>query len=91
VVGFSLGFLSRWAALPGDWTRPDLVAVFAISVGIVLQIKSLADLLSVESLLLSRYNRSVRIFLAGLILVAIGTGAAIFADILGFDGNALGN
>ncbi len=90
VVGFSLGFLSRWAGLPGDWSRSDLLAVFAITIGIVLQIKALADLLSVKSLILSRYNRAIRIFLAGLILVAVGTGAAIFADLMGFGGIALG-
>ena len=67
------------------------MAVSSITVGIVLQIKSLADLLSVESLILSRYKRSIRIFLAGLILVALGTGAAIFADLLGFGGIALGS
>lgn len=91
VVGFSLGFLSRWAGLPGGWSYSDLMAVSSITVGIVLQIKSLADLLSVESLILSRYKRSIRIFLAGLILVALGTGAAIFADLLGFGGIALGS
>src|SRR5689334_22773418 len=90
VVGFSLGFLSRWAGLPGDWSRSDLLAVFAITIGIVLQIKALADLLSVQSLVLSRYNRAIRFFLAGLILVAVGTGAAIFADLMGFGGIALG-
>ena len=90
VVGFSLGFLSRWAGLPGDWSRSDLLAVFAITIGIVLQIKALADLLSVKSLVLSHYNRAIRIFLAGLILVAVGTGAAIFADLMGFGGIALG-
>ena len=89
VVGFSLGFLSRWAALPGDWTHTDLVSVAAITLGIMLQIKALADLLSVKSLILARYNRSVRVFLVGLVLVAFGVVAAIFADILGFEGIAL--
>jgi len=89
VVGFSLGFLSRWAALPGDWPHTDLVSVAAITLGIMLQIKALADLLSVKSLILARYNRSVRVFLVGLVLVAFGVVAAIFADILGFEGIAL--
>jgi hypothetical protein len=89
VVGFSMGFLSRWAALPGDWADSDLVSVIAITLGIALQIKSLADLLSVKSLILSRYNRSIRVFLVGLVLVALGVAGAIFADILGFDGVAL--
>ncbi len=89
VVGFSLGFLSRWAGLPGDWSASDLVAVFAITFGIGLQIKALSDLLSVQSLQLVRYNRSVRIFIIGLVLVALGIVAALFADLLGFGGIAL--
>lgn len=89
VVGFSLGFLSRWAGLPGDWSRSDLIAVAAITIGIVLQIKALADMLSVNSLVLTRYNRSIRTFLVGLILVVIGIGAAIFADLTGYGGIAL--
>jgi len=89
VVGFSLGFLSRWAGTPGEWFRSDVFAVAAISLGIALQIKALAEMLSVKSLILGRYNRSIRAFLAGLILVSIGVIAAIFADILGFGGIAL--
>ena len=61
VGGFSLGFLSRWAGLPGPWTPTDLFAVAAITLGIVLQVKALADMLSVKSLLLEHYNRTVRI------------------------------
>ncbi|MCG7392794.1 hypothetical protein MHY87_07745 [Microvirga sp. ACRRW] len=89
VVGFSLGFLSRWAGLPGDWEHADLIAVFAITLGIGLQIKALSDLLSIQSLQLVRYNRSVRIFIVGLILVAFGVTAALFADLLGFGSTAL--
>src|SRR3954447_1791468 len=69
VVGFSLGFLSRWAALPGEWSHSDLVSVALITLGLALQVKSLADLLLVTSLELKRYNRSVGYFLTGLILV----------------------
>jgi hypothetical protein len=89
VVGFSLGFLSRWAGLPGEWSGTDLIAVGLITVGIGLQIKALADMLSPDSLVLVRYTRSVRFFLAGLILVAFGVLAAIFADVLGYSANAL--
>jgi hypothetical protein len=89
VVGFSLGFLSRWAGLPGDWSRADLFSVAAIALGIGLQIKSLADLLLITSLRIRRYNRSIRIFLVGLVLVALGVVIAIFADILGYAGSAL--
>lgn len=89
VVGFSLGFLSRWASTPGEWTHADLVAVAVITLGIALQIKSLADMLSRKSLAAERYDRSVRIFLSGLVLVAAGVVMAIFAGILGLGGGVL--
>jgi hypothetical protein len=89
VVGFSLGFLSRWAGIPGEWSGTDLIAVGAITVGIGLQIKALADMLSPASLVLTRYRRAIRFFLAGLILVAAGVLAAIFADVLGYGANVL--
>ena len=83
VGGFSLGFLSRWAGLPGSWTQADLFAVTAITLGILLQVKALADMLSVNSLLLARYNRTVRFFFVGLVLVFVGVAAAIFSDLIG--------
>jgi hypothetical protein len=89
VVGFSLGFLSRWGGLPGEWAKSDVFAVVAITLGIVLQIISLIDLLSVKSLVLARYERAIRIFVIGLILVALGVVAAIFASLLGHGGIAL--
>jgi hypothetical protein len=89
VGGFSLGFLSRWAGLPGPWTPTDLFAVAAITLGIVLQVKALADMLSVKSLLLEHYNRTVRIFFAGLVLVFVGVAAAIFTDLIGLGGSVL--
>ena len=89
VVGFSLGFLSRWAGLPGSWAQTDLVAVFLITFGIGLQIKALADMLSTRSLVLARYNRTIRIFILGLVLVAAGVVAAIFADVMGWGGTVL--
>jgi len=89
VVGFSFSFLSRWAALPGDWEHSDLVSVALITLGLALQVKALADLLLVSSLQLKRYNRSVRFFLSGLVLVGIGVVFAVFADLLGFGGVVL--
>lgn len=89
VVGFSLGFLSRWAALPGEWVHADLISVGLITLGLALQVKSLADLLHVSSLQLKRYNRSVRFFLTGLTLVGVGVVLAVFADLLGFGGIVL--
>ncbi len=89
VVGFSLSFLSRWAALPGDWMHSDLVSVALITLGLALQVKALADLLMVSSLQLKRYNRSVRFILIGLVLVGLGVVFAVFADLFGFGGIVL--
>jgi hypothetical protein len=57
--------------------------------GLVLQVKSLADLLFITSLELKRYNRSIRFFLTGLILVGLGVVLAIFSDLVGFRGIVL--
>jgi hypothetical protein len=89
VVGFSLGFLVRWSGLPGRWAGSDVFAVVGITLGVALQIKALVDLLAVRSVIVSRYERAVRIFVAGLILVAVGVVAAIFAQLLGHGGVAL--
>jgi len=89
VVAFSLGFLSRWGGTPGSWTRSDAFAVVAITIGIALQIKALADLLSVRCLAFVVYRRAIRAFLAGLVLVSVGVAAAIFADLFGYGGIVL--
>ena len=82
ILGFSLGFLSHWVEQPGGWEAGDFVAVVAMAVGIGLQIVSVAQLLSVNSLYLASYNRSVVIFLVGLVLVSLGVATAILLQIL---------
>ena len=89
VLGFSLSFLNRWAGLPGSWTRGDLIAVAAISLGIVFQITAVALMLPVRSLVLRRYDRAIRVFLVGLVLVAAGVAIAIAGDVAGFGQNVL--
>jgi len=89
VVGFSLGFLVRWSGLPGRWAGSDLFAVVGITLGVAFQIKALVDLLAVKSVIVTHYERAVRIFVVGLILVAIGVVAAIFAQLLGHGGVVL--
>ena len=84
ILGFSLGFLSQWASNPIAWSRVDLAAAIPIVLGIVLQGKALADLLSIQSLDLDNYERAKTIFLAGLTLVAAGIAIAILLDIVGF-------
>jgi hypothetical protein len=90
VVGFSLSFLTRWAGLPGPWLTVDLVALPAIVIGILFQIAALASLLSIQSLLLRNYNRGVKLFLIGLVLVASGVALAIAGDLVGYGKRLLG-
>jgi ABC-type uncharacterized transport system permease subunit len=86
VAAFSLGFVTNWAANPIPWHRIDLFAVIPILVGIGLQIKSLADLLHVESLERRRHDRATRIFMAGLLFTAAGVAIAILLDVFRITG-----
>ena len=90
VLGFSLSFLNRWAALPGPWQRTDLAAVAAISLGIVAQVIAVASLLSTRSLGLAYYHRAVVVFLVGLACVALGVALAIAGDLIGGGQQVLG-
>ena len=84
IVGFTLSFLSSWATDPAKWSALDLVALLPLLVGVVLQLKSLADLLSVSSLVLRHYNRAKNTFLAGLILAALGIALAVTIGAVGW-------
>ena len=83
ILGFSLNFLSRWAANPNDWSRIDIFPSVTFIIVIGLQIKVLADLLGRDSLLASRYDRAMRMFLVGILIVALGIAIALTCDILG--------
>jgi hypothetical protein len=88
VVGFSLGFLSNWATISGEWRPIDIIAVSAIGLGVLLQIRSLAGMLSVSSLVRATYERLVRIFLVGLVFSAVGVALAILGDVVGLGHHA---
>ena len=90
LVGFSLSFLSRWAGTPGQWHVADLIAVTLIVIGNGLQIWALSSMLFISSLVAKTYMRAVRLFLAGLAIVALGIAAAILADIAGLGPSVLG-
>jgi hypothetical protein len=83
VIGFSLGFLSQWASNPISWSKVDIAAAIPIILGIALQGKAFADLLSIDSLVLAKYERARVVFLVDLSLVAAGVAIAILLDILG--------
>ena len=84
LVGFSLSFLARWAGTPGKWHALDLIAVVLIVTGSALQIFALGSLLFLSSLVVVNYERAIRIFLAGLAIVAVGVAIAILGEIFGF-------
>lgn len=82
VAGFSLTFLTAWAANPLPWQLHDLFGIGPLIVGIAFQLVSLAVLLHPNSLERRRYDRAVRLFLIGLVLVAAGVVIAIGIDAL---------
>ncbi|MFS2155388.1 hypothetical protein [Rhizobium sp. Rhizsp42] len=83
ILGFCLTFISRWVSNPNDWSRIDILPMLLLVVGIGLQVKVFADLLARDSLIAAKYDRSRRLFLIGLTIVAVGIGLALLNDILG--------
>ncbi|MFC5743327.1 hypothetical protein [Dyella tabacisoli] len=80
MLAFSLGYLSRWSANPVPWISTDTIALLPMVLGILLQCLTLGRLLMPECLLLANYRVSMRIFLAGFILVAVGVVIAVTLD-----------
>jgi hypothetical protein len=86
VAAFSLGFLTRWAGVSGEWSATDFVSLVVILAGIACQIRALYLLLDYESLELANHRRAIRIFKIGLGLTAAGVVLAVFADVAGVGG-----
>jgi hypothetical protein len=80
IAGFSLTFLTAWAANPLPWQLHDLFGIVPLAVGIVFQLISLSALLHPSSLQRARYDRAIRLFLTGLVLASLGVVAALAAD-----------
>lgn len=83
ILGFSLNFIGRWLSNPNDWSRIDIIPMIVLTIGIAIQVKVLADLLARDSLIAAKYDRSRRLFLIGVVIVAVGIGIALLNDILG--------
>jgi hypothetical protein len=81
-TAFSLGFLTAWGANPIPWGLNDLFALVPIAIGVVFEMVALARLLDPRVLELPRYRATVRIFLVGMVLVAIGVAAALVVDFI---------
>ena len=82
LTGFSLTFLTAWAANPLPWQLHDLIGMTPLGGGVVLQVVALSALLHPNSLERARYDRAIRFFLIGLTLVACGVALAIGIDAL---------
>ncbi len=82
LTGFSLTFLTAWAANPLPWQLHDLFGIVPLAAGVVCELVALAALLHPNSLERARYDRAVRIFLIGLTLVGCGVALAIGIDAL---------
>lgn len=80
LAGFSLTFLTAWAANPLPWQLHDLIGVAPLAGGIVFQLVALARLLYPNSLERARYDHAIRTFLIGLALVACGIVLVIGID-----------
>ncbi len=80
LAGFSLTFLTAWAANPLPWQLHDLIGIVPLAVGSCFQLVALAALLHPNSLERPRYERAIRIFLIGLVLSGFGVAAVIGID-----------
>jgi hypothetical protein len=80
LTGFSLTFLTAWAANPVPWQLHDLIGLVPLAAGVVLELVALAALLHPNSLERARYDRAVRMFLVGLTLVGCGVALVIGID-----------
>ena len=82
ITAFSLGFLTAWGANPIPWGLKDLFALIPIAIGVIFEMIALARLLDPRVLEVPRYRVAVRIFLVGMVLVAIGVAAALLVDFI---------
>lgn len=88
IAGFSLTFLTAWAANPVPWQLHDLFGIVPLAIGIVFQLIALSALLHPNSLQRARYDRAIRQFLTGLILASFGVIAALAADAITLAGRS---
>jgi len=81
----SIAFLRFWSfEAPGSWTPASAGAAILTGAGIALQLIALFRALDVRDDVLSHYRVTVRLFLAGMVIVIIG--ATISAIVLEIEG-----
>ncbi len=80
LAGFSLAFLTNWAANPLPWGWRDLFGLVPLVLGVILELAAVWMLLDPRCLELARYRRAIGVFKAGVVLVGIGVTLAIAVD-----------
>ena len=81
LAGFSLAFLTNWAANPLPWGWRDLFGLIPLVLGVILELAAVWMLLDPRCLELARYRRAIGVFKAGVVLVGIGVTLAIAVDL----------
>jgi uncharacterized membrane protein len=80
IAGFTLSFVTSWAAAPYAWQVHDLIGLVPLLAGVIFQLFGLVALLYPESLERRRYDHAIRLFVIGLVLVVIGVTIALTGD-----------
>ena len=79
-LGFSLAFLRYWSLeKEGAWTATSIVSDFIVGVGTVIQFIALFRSLDVRDEELSRYRKTVSVFMIGVIVVGVGVVLSVIA------------
>jgi hypothetical protein len=72
-LGFSLTFITFWALeKPGSWTVAATVPAILFGAGILVQLTALYRALDVRDDLPARYQKTVKTFFSGAVVVVIG-------------------
>jgi len=77
-LGFSMAFLQFWGIEnPGDWTLGGALSAITIGAGILVQLAALFRALDVRDEDVIRYQGTVNLFRAGVVVVLVGVVASI--------------
>lgn len=72
LLGFTLTFFEHWNEAPGEWRARHIPPVVALALGGILMVISLYRALVPHDQNVRQYERTVRLFIAGVALVLIG-------------------
>ena len=72
LLGFTLAFFERWNSAPGEWERHHILPLAGLILGGALMVISLYRALVPHDQSVRRYENTVRLFVAGIILVLVG-------------------